>query len=325
VRVYAVVPSARGDWPGTRRLLESLAAQTTRPAGVVLSIDSEAAPAPDAGALERAGVAVEIVRGPAAGPGAARNRGLDRLAAMGAGGGDLVLFLNDDVELEPGCVAAHVAAHAARGGDLVVGAAPYVSGAERVVDRLVAGTSLVFFYDRMAGDGDPARDWGFRHAWTLNLSVAVRSAGRFDERLGLPMFDDLEWAFRATRGGRRVRHAAGAVAAHRHEPAHGARSLLRREAMLGHQALALRPINPACFAAVFGERPGFLDAPVRDGREAFRAFSARAEEDGAGADLERELAACGAWRAAARRVGWESAEAGAPFAEAAEAAYLALA
>ena len=316
--VSAVIPTRAGDRPTLRSLLAALASQTHAPRRVIVSIDDESAPAPPVDALERAGVDVVIVRGPNAGPAAARNRAIEH-AAPG-----LVLFLNDDVVPEPTCVEQHVAAHAqADAPSLIVGAAPWSFGTAplRVIDRLIAETSMVFFYDRMS-DGDPQRDWGYRHAWTLNLSCSAALIEPFDHRLRYPMFDDLEWAFRATRRGvgAAVRFCPTARVIHEHRPSYTASSLARRETMIGHQSWALREINGACFRETMrtDDEPAFVARADRaEGADAFAAFAFLSEQPADACDTAALFDRCGSWRHAARAIGWLAAERGEAFEDAA--------
>ncbi len=200
-----------------------------------------------------------------AGPGATRNR-LARLAR-----GRLILMLNDDVLPEPDLLGEHVREQArmdstgVRG--LVLGAAPWVRPApaeDTLFDRLIRETSMVFFYDRMSEDIAAGRvgrdhDWGFRHGWTLNLSVAravFDAAGGFDERLRFACYEDLEFTFRACGGGGGegrgavVRFAPEALVFHDHRI--GPEDYLRREAMMGRAAWEFAAAAPACAREVFG-------------------------------------------------------------------------
>ncbi|MEM8757958.1 MAG: glycosyltransferase family 2 protein, partial [Planctomycetota bacterium] len=199
---------------------------------------------------------------PAGGPAATRN------ALVRRSTGDLVLFLNDDVVADPGLLERHATTHSElAGGAMVLGAAPWrIEPQDTIFDRLIRETSMVFFYDRMDAADAPVQndhDWGYRHAWTLNLSAprSIAAEHRFDERLTRPMFEDIEWAWRA---GRDMpcpvlyRPEARVVHAHRYEPA----DYLRRERELGRQAVRLAEINPGCAAETFrGDLldPAFID------------------------------------------------------------------
>jgi GT2 family glycosyltransferase len=192
--------------------------------------------------------ALTIVGCKKAGPGPTRNRLIERAR------GSIILFINDDVIPARDLLSAHASAHAAERPAMILGAAPWkVTEPDRLFDRLIRETSMIFFYDRMTG-GRADHDWGFRHAWTLNLSVPadqVRAIGGFSESLGAPCFDDLEMAWRLSSGGGLpvlFRPQARAVHDHRYEPL----TYLARERMLGAQAFRLAGAASRCAAAIFG-------------------------------------------------------------------------
>lgn len=182
--------------------------------------------------------------------------------------GRLLLFMNDDVYAEPSFVAAHVRAHEerlARGlrDAMILGDSPWlVREPDRLLDRLIRETPMVFFYSDMPKSGpayDAERDWGFRHAWNLNVSMptaAVRAVGGFsDGPLRSYGYEDLEVAWRlADRFGMPVLFRPEAVAWHDHpyEPD----IYLAREKELGRQARALAIASPDCASAVFGRDVG---------------------------------------------------------------------
>jgi hypothetical protein len=225
----------------------------------------------------------------------------------------VVLFLNDDVVAQPGLLDGHAAAHAPGRSAMVLGAAAWaVAADDRVIDLVLRATSWIFFYDQM-NDADAGRDWGFRHAWTLNLSVPRGECVAFEPRLAHPMLDDLEWAWR-TRLPVLYRPAAAIV----HEHRYTARALLRREALLGHQAAWLHRINPACAQEVFGARfrpeesvvhdaRGAIPGMIADAAEGFRVFeditSAAARAFGAPGQAADVFRASRAWRETARLIG----------------------
>lgn len=122
-------------------------------------------------------------------------------------------------------------------------------------DLLVRETSMIFFYDRMRAAPDAwERDWGFRHAWMLNLSIpawAVYEVGGLSEFPSTYGFEDDELAWRLReRFGSQVRYRPDAVAwhDHRYEPA----SYLEREYRLGYAALGFAQAAPACACELFG-------------------------------------------------------------------------
>lgn len=191
---------------------------------------------------------------PHAGQAAVRNRLLPRAL------GRTLLFLNDDMRPEPGLVEAHLHAHerfsAADEPAIVLGDSPWMVGDhDRMFDRLIRESSMIFFYNRMYAAADAGeRDWGFRHAWMLNLSIptwAVRAVGGLTEFSNTYGYEDDELAYRLVeRFGSPVRFCPGAVAwhDHRYEPL----DYLTREYRLGYAALGFAQTAPACARAMFG-------------------------------------------------------------------------
>lgn len=311
MRTTVIIPTLEGNRPVLHDAIRALAEQARRPERVVVSADGFTAPAPDLSPLIGAGVEALCVRGPRGGPAAARNRALEHAE------GDLVLFLNDDVVPASALLAEHVAFHSSKRGEgaVAVGHAEWSFGREpiRVIDRLVAETSMIFFYDRMVDS--PDRDWGFRHAWTLNLSLPRALCRPFDERFRYPMFEDVEWAHRCAQGNAEVRYLPDARVEHRHRPQYTPEALLRREVLIGHQAWMLRAVSPGAFADVFGATPPSIvveskEQPRPLAARTFEAFVRISNKPGAGTDISAVFEACRAWRIAARAIGWGAAEAG---------------
>jgi GT2 family glycosyltransferase len=233
------------------RCVGALANQTPPEARIEVLVGVDGPDRGEGRALEpfRAGLDLRVLDGPQAGPAATRNRLIE------VARGELLLLLNDDVVPQPGLLRAHLEAHAGRGEPaMVLGGAPFAPTArDSLFDRLIRETSMVFFYDRMTGE-DPARDWGFRHAWTLNLSVptrCVRAVGGFCEALPGAAYEDIELAWR-------LRERFGAPVLYRprarviHEHAYEPGGYLRREETLGRDAGALAIANPECALELFG-------------------------------------------------------------------------
>jgi GT2 family glycosyltransferase len=212
---------------------------------------------------------------PHSGPSAVRNRLLARAR------GTSILFLNDDV-VPSGTLAevhVHEQAEAQRRGRpaLIVGSAPWKRFTnECLFDRLVRETSMVFFYDTMdtpEGLAQSMKDWGFRHAWSLNLSGPrdlILDVGGFTV-FPQPFYgyEDIELAHRLAhhhavpvlyRPGARVEHD------HRMDPA----EYLRREYTIGHEALTFARMRPQCAMTLFGR-----DVTSRDEAEYSRMFVER--------------------------------------------------
>lgn len=291
--VCVIIPTRSGDSETLRACLDAL----PHDAQVIVSIDDEHAQGPDLVRFKRS----RVVRGPHTGPAAARNRALDYVHE------EFVLFLNDDVVPDEDCVARHLSAH--RTSDrpsLYVGDALWDFGrVPKVIDRLISETSIIFFYDVMR-QGQETRDWGYRHAWTLNLSLPTLILQRFDDRLRFPMLDDIEWAWRITREGTPVRFLPEACVTHVHRPLYDAGRLWQRERLFGSQCRLLQRINPACAHDIFGDRdePRWL-LHDHDGRAEFAEFERISEEPGEGVDIASVFEACRPWREAARREGWD--------------------
>jgi GT2 family glycosyltransferase len=196
--------------------------------------------------------------------------------------GRFLLSTNDDVIADRGFVRVHAREQERAGRCVVIsGSSPWrVHEPDRLFDRLVRETSMVFFFDRM-NDADPARDWGFRHAWGLNMSMpteAVRAVGGFVVLRGRYGYEDCELAYAlGVRYGSPVlyRPEARVVHDHRLEPD----EYLRREYRLGYAAPSLARLRPECAAALFGR-----DILSRDEQEYARLY------------LDRERRACAAAR-----------------------------
>lgn len=251
--MISVVIPTRGRGVALERCLRALGRQ--QGAGdfeAVVSFDGEdATGAAAAASLGRElGLRTRVVEGVRRGVGAAKNR------ALGLASGDLVVFLNDDVVPAPTLLAAHRARHSEAAGPalMVVGHSPLErGGAPSRFDALTADTSAVFFYDRMGGRSR-GFDFGFRHAWNLNLSVEaarLRETGPFCELDHPYGYEDLELAFRfVARWGAHVVYEPEARASHEHAMTPDA--YLERELGLGYCAPSLAMRNGACARAIFG-------------------------------------------------------------------------
>lgn len=173
--------------------------------------------------------------------------------------GRTLLFLNDDMIPQPGLVSEHLVAQRACEAEgapaAIAGASPWlVHAPDPLFARMIRETSMVFFHHRMEADPDPSRDWGFRHAWLLNLSLPasqVRAVGGFAEFPCTYGYedDDLAWRLQQ-RFGTRVLYRPRAAALHDHPMT--PRDYLRREYRLGFAARGFAAASPACAKAMFG-------------------------------------------------------------------------
>ncbi len=182
---------------------------------------------------------------------------------LGAARGRFVLSINDDILPEPTFVEAHLLAQrealcAHKHGAMVLGATPWlIRQPDRLFDRMIRETSMVFFYDRMAASPhatDRSHDWGFRHAWNMNLSFprdAALEAGGYTVFPDPIYYEDLELAFRLGRCADMpvlFRPRAVAVHDHRYEPT----GYLAREEVLGRTAFGVAQRSPDFARELFG-------------------------------------------------------------------------
>ncbi len=186
------------------------------------------------------------------GPNSVRNRLMKECS------GRTLIALNDDVRPDVNLVAVHDAeqrrAMECGRPAVIVGRCPWVRpDGDRLFDRLVRETSMVFFYDRM-DTADPDHDWGFRHAWSLNLSMpaaSVTDVGGWADVRDEYGHDDIELAWRLkTHSDLPVLYRPSAVAVHDHRIS--PREYLRREYRLGRSAWLYAQRNPGFARDLFG-------------------------------------------------------------------------
>lgn len=195
-RVSIVIPTHnRREF--VQRALAALAAQTY-PLGMVEVLivadgcadGTEATPIPQP-------LLGRVISQPARGPAAARNRGAT------AASGDLLLFLDDDVEAWPDLVAAHVQAHAAAAvPTAVVGYLPPRLDERNDLFGIALRGWWHAMFERMRHAGHR-----FTYADLLSGNFSVPSAffqalGGFDDQL--TCHEDYEFGFRVLRAGGRI-------------------------------------------------------------------------------------------------------------------------
>ena len=143
----------------------------------------------------------------AGGLNAARNAGIDSAAA------DLLVFVDDDVEVQPGWLAALIAADASAEPDVGVLTGPIRA---RFEDHRLrsCGREAPPITTQDFGPADRDVD----HAWGANMALrrsALRRAGRFDEQQPTGAGDEESWQRRLLAGGGRIRYVAAAALDHR--------------------------------------------------------------------------------------------------------------
>jgi glycosyltransferase involved in cell wall biosynthesis len=213
-----------------RVCLDSLAAQQVD-APFELIVADDGSTDETAAVAERAGA--KLVRTPAHGPNAARNAGLR------AAEGDLVVFVDDDVDAPPGWLAAYLAgAERHPGADAFGGPirARFEGRAPRSCGREPAPITTLDL-------GPEDRDADF--VWGANMAIRRRAfdrLGPFDEEL--PQFgEEEEWLTRLRDAGGRVVYLADARLDHRREPGDARLSALMRGAYVRGQRLRLHDVR----------------------------------------------------------------------------------
>ncbi len=181
-----------------------------------------------------------------AGPAAARNVAIEHAR------GDWLLFYNDDARVDEKTIDGHLQwIHSSDGStDAHLGG---VNWPDELIDSpwrvLLAESSMLFFWEHMISGGT----YGFRHFWTINLSVRrdlVCRVGGFDEGFPSAIHEDIELGWRLHRQfGLEVcvDTAIGCL----HDHALAPRDYFLREHKSGASARAAAAINPAFHAEVW--------------------------------------------------------------------------
>lgn len=284
--VSVIIPT-RGRPEKLRACLRCLSGQhpSTPRFEVIVSLDGACEASRRVCEEHWAGFDLVPVEAPRQGIAVAKNWAIERSR------GRLLLLINDDILPEAGFVAAHARAHAEReatglGEAMVLGHSPWMVPEDAsLFDRLLAQSSMVFFYDQMITPegvvlGERDRDWGFRHAWNLNLSVSAslaREVGGFCPAIANCCYEDLEFAWRvngARDGGVPVLFRPEALAPHDHR--YTPKGFLERERRLGYSAFGFAKASPACAREVFGLEIDGVDELAYSAR--FLGHEGRAEE-----------------------------------------------
>jgi glycosyltransferase involved in cell wall biosynthesis len=228
----SVIIATRGPASGLARALSALSSQTLDRSRYELVVVDNNESADTSAALERmlAPFDVVLVREPTRGAGAARNAG----EANSVGG--IVVFVDDDIEVDSGFLDAHLFAHQ-QGADVAVG--PIV--------ELNAHSSWFrrYLVDRRVINRAPdPNSIDFRNVYGANSSVAREvfdSVGGFD-----PAFlrrEDAELGFRLVAAGATFAFADAAVGSH--HSSFGPLDHLRRSYVNGHYLARLVEKHPA--------------------------------------------------------------------------------
>lgn len=230
MRISLIIPT-RGKAGLLRRTLASLERQTLPPGDFeVVVIDDGSADDTPAFLSGYAGpLGLKIVRHERS-----RGRAAARNAGLAAAGGELVVFLDDDMEVVPGFLAAHLALHEARAGVAGVG---NVMNAPEITDSPIARYMSSRGAQKIRGRGP--LPW--KYFSTNNSSVRMvhlRQAGFFDEEFLTYGFEDLELAWRLLKtAGLKFLFVEPARSLHIHY--HDLDDILEKKHLSGRSSLAI--------------------------------------------------------------------------------------
>jgi len=211
-RISVVIPTYQ-RCASVRHALEALARQTlaTTDYEVIVPIDGSDDGTKDMIDQFQAPYRLTATWQPNQGRAAARNAGI-RLAT-----GDLIVFLDDDMEPVPGCLLAHRDAHPPGSRRAVVGAVPIPVDASSPPLVHYRHAGMQAHLDRLAR---PGYQPGFRDIYSGNLSVprdVVLEVGGFDETFKLYGHEDYELALRLLKGTVELVYSPQAMAYQRYD------------------------------------------------------------------------------------------------------------
>lgn len=172
----------------------------------------------------------------------ARNRG------AAAATGEILLFLDDDMEPRPGMVAAHLEASRANPGTVFVGRPEPHPG----ITPTLANRYLLRRWERILRRMEAqaeALPWGL--LLTGHFSIPARifvEAGRFDETFKVYSFEDSEFGMRLVKAGVPIRYLPEAVSWHDFDETMG--SLVRKTADEGASARVFAALHPEVAGAL---------------------------------------------------------------------------
>lgn len=172
------------------------------------------------------------------GPASARNRGAEVAT------GEVLLFLGDDTVPEPGWLLTHLEEHRLHGGSralAVVGYTGFPSRDDTPFRRFINEYGAQFGYQLIE---DP-HDVPFNFFYTSNVSIArseIERLGGFREDFPAAAWEDIEFAYRATRDGLRIHYQPLARTIHHHriQP----RTFCLRQRTSGSSAAIFADLHP---------------------------------------------------------------------------------
>ena len=194
----------------------------------------------------RLSVSLQVVHQQNRGPAAARNLGIK------AASGELIVFLGDDIIVEPGYLTNLIQAYQAHPGEIrgVLGHTRYHSDSiptpfGRWLDQK---SGFQFAYQ----DAQTITPLDFSLFYTSNVLVPrdiLLEVEGFNEGLRYAAFEDTELGFRLAQRGLKLYYCPSARAVHVHPVSLG--SVAARMAMIARAALELRSLNPVLFYQLY--------------------------------------------------------------------------
>lgn len=221
-----VVIPTRERWDILSRTLESLDRQSVRGFETVVVCDGADQQVPD---WVRLGEDVRVLEGERAGPGAARNLGVERSRRP------LLLFLGDDMLASRRLVERHLDRHSAEPSREVA-----VLGRVRWHPEVTRGRVMRWLewsdaqFDYRVLERQGVADAGFGRFYASNVSLKrelFAAAGGFDPAFSTADYEDLDLGWRLHRQGLKLRYEPEAVTYHLHR--HDLTSIERRYELRG--------------------------------------------------------------------------------------------
>jgi len=233
-----------------QRVLHALSIQRSSvPAPVQVVVVDDGSTDDTAAWLEARAAALELtaVRQGNAGPARARNAGVR------ACGGDVVLFLGDDTEPQPGWLLEHLEGHRLVGADgktAILGYTSFPAGVDSPFLRWINEHGAQFGYALI--ERPTAVPFNFFYTSNISLPRSLfEDLGGFREDFPAAAWEDIEFAYRAVAEGMRLRYQPRARTVHHHRIRVG--SFCRRQRTSGRSA--------AIFAVLHPELEDFLGVP----------------------------------------------------------------